>query len=362
MKNPNGYGSIVKLKRKNLRKPYHVRISTIDSDGKQHRKSLGYFATKIEALNALNKYHENHYDVNYLNVKFCDLWNEWVETKLGDESLSESTKKGYRYSYTKISDRIKNSIFVDLLFKDFQDMFNKLRTEVGYDSLRKVRGDISQLYDYAINNKIVAANFIPNIDIGSSRKKKELVTFTKDQIKTLWKDYKTNNGNKEAQIAIKIMLMLIYNGCRIEEFLSLKNENVFISDRYFNIIDSKTENGIRTVPIHENFVEIYQDFFNENNTYLLTCERTQTKYSYANFRDSYWDQLVSLKNWSEDLTPHATRKTCSTLLKDYGADSMYHKLILGHSGALNLTERVYTKVDKEKLIETINLIPAPEKL
>lgn len=359
MKNPNGYGSITKLKRKNLRNPYHVRVSYIDISGKQHRKSLGYFHTKEEALNALNKYHENHYDVDYLNIKFCDLWAEWVETKLGDEGLSESTKKGYKYSYTKIPDRIKNAIFVNLLHSDYQDMFNELRKSIGYDSLRKVRGDISQLYEYAKNNKIVSVNFMPNVQIGSSRRKKDLITFTNEQIKKLWKDYTEENGNEQAKITIKIMLMLIYNGCRIEEFLSLKNEDVYISDRYFEIKDAKTENGIRTVPIHEEMVKIYQDFYSDINTYFLTCERTHSKFSYGNFRDSYWDQLVQVNNWSEDLTPHAARKTCSSLLKKYDADSMYHKLILGHSGALNLTERVYTKVDTEKLIETINLIPAP---
>ena len=40
----------------------------------------------------------------------------------------------------------------------------------------------------------------------------------------------------------------------------------------------------------------------------------------------------------------------------------YQKLILGHEGALSLTEKVYTKVDVEKLIETVNLIPAPYDL
>lgn len=50
MKNPNGYGSITKLKRKNLRKPYNVRVTVKIEGDKQIKKSLGYFRTKEEAL------------------------------------------------------------------------------------------------------------------------------------------------------------------------------------------------------------------------------------------------------------------------------------------------------------------------
>jgi site-specific recombinase XerD len=43
--------------------------------------------------------------------------------------------------------------------------------------------------------------------------------------------------------------MLLYNGVRISEFLDLKKENVHLDEQYFDVISSKTENGIRKVPI-----------------------------------------------------------------------------------------------------------------
>lgn len=359
MRNPNGYGSIVKINRKNLRNKYNVRVSVNGRDGKQHRKSLGYYHTREEALSALNAYHENKVETELSKISFQELWAEWIETKEADETLSASTKKGYKYSYSKIPDTIKKAQISSILFRDFQAMFNELRKSIGYDSLRKIRTDISMLYDYALINKIVGVNFIPKIDIGKSRRATEVLTFNDDQIKRLWKDYTDNVGNSQAQLAIKVLLCLIYNGCRISEFLNLETKDVFISDRYFNITDAKTENGIRQVPIHEAMVPIYQSFYKNYNKYFLTCDSTNTKFGYANFRDSYYDQLIDYYNWSKDLTPHNVRKTCSSLLKRFNADTMYHKLILGHSGALTLTEKVYTKVDVEKLVETINKIPVP---
>lgn len=57
-------------------------------------------------------------------------------------------------------------------------------------------------------------------------------------------------------------------------------------------------------------------------------------------------------------TPYNTRKTCSSMLKKYGVDATYQKLILGHEGFLDLTERTYTYVDVAQLVEAVNKIPS----
>lgn len=38
----------------------------------------------------------------------------------------------------------------------------------------------------------------------------------------------------------QIILMLLYNGVRISEFLNLKKENVHLDEQYFDVISSKT--------------------------------------------------------------------------------------------------------------------------
>ena len=54
----------------------------------------------------------------------------------------------------------------------------------------------------------------------------------------------------------QIILMLLYNGTRISEFLSLKKENVYLDKQYFDVIESKTENGIRKVPIADKLLPL----------------------------------------------------------------------------------------------------------
>lgn len=361
MRRAQGTGTVGKVKNRQLRKPYFVRITERtwhDAQGKKHEKKklLGYYETKKEAQEALDAYNnaKDKEKIKFSNIKFCELWAKWQETKDFDD-VSESTSKSYKYSYDKISDDIKNKIFMNINFDDLQNMFNELRKNgVKYDSLRKVKQHICQLYEYGINCQLVVVNVGKNIDIGKSRRKGE-VLILKDELKQVKKLLETEE-NEDTLITLKIIYMLCYNGCRISEFLDLKTKDIDLKNRIFYIKKSKTDAGVRRVPIHECTLNIYQSLYNENNEYFLINPRNKKKFSYANFRDSFWDRLRVLLDWNEDLTPHNCRKTCASLLKRFDVDSTYQKLILGHEGALDITEKVYTHITDEQLVEAINKI------
>lgn len=57
-----------------------------------------------------------------------------------------------------------------------------------------------------------------------------------------------------------------------------------------------------------------------------------------------------------DRTPHCCRHTTISLLADAHVDQTIIKKIVGHSGAMTLTERVYTHLDVHELVEAINRI------
>ena len=59
----------------------------------------------------------------------------------------------------------------------------------------------------------------------------------------------------------QIILMLLYNGLRISEFLSLKKENVHLDEQYFDVIDSKTENGTLWCPSQRQIAFFYQSWY-----------------------------------------------------------------------------------------------------
>ena len=54
--------------------------------------------------------------------------------------------------------------------------------------------------------------------------------------------------------------------------------------------------------------------------------------------------------------PHDTRHTCISLLAAAKVYQTTIKKIVGHSGTQTLTERVYTHLDIQELLDAINLI------
>ena len=132
------------------------------------------------------------------------------------------------------------------------------------------------------------------------------------------------------------MEMIIYNGCRISEFLNLKKENVHLEEQYFDVIASKTENGLRKVPIADKVLPFYKAWYEGSQCEYLLHTPDQKHFDYRNYYDSYFTPLM------EQLGYHVDQTTI--------------KKIVGHSGAMTLTERVYTHLDIETLVEAINKI------
>jgi integrase len=171
--------------------------------------------------------------------------------------------------------------------------------------------------------------------------------FTQKDIKLLW-------GSKDANIYMTVILMLIYTGLRIGELLDLKKEDVHLDERWFYVRESKTDSGIREVPIAEKIVPFFEYWMNRKCEYLV-CTPDDNQLTYRNYYDSYWQPLLDELNLGSH-RPHDTRHTCVSLLTTQGVDERIIKKIVGHSGAMTLTERVYTHLDVKVLLEAINKI------
>ena len=55
-------------------------------------------------------------------------------------------------------------------------------------------------------------------------------------------------------------------------------------------------------------------------------------------------------------SPHYTHHTTTSMMKEHSIDEITIKKIVGHSGAMTLTERIYTHLDVRVLIDAINKI------
>lgn len=114
----------------------------------------------------------------------------------------------------------------------------QLYTVVGYYPTRKKpKILLSLMYKYALIHEIVPKerNLVEYLDIRKAGNPNAYnrEPFSKAAVKRIWEA-------KNSNIYYSVILMLVYTGCRISELLNLKNENVHLYDRCFDIIASKT--------------------------------------------------------------------------------------------------------------------------
>ena len=351
MRLPNGYGGVVKLSG-NRRRPYAARITTgwyhNDKTGKRVQKFqvIGYAASRAEALQILAKYNDYPIDAAALKLTFHDIYLRWSGEKF--PTTSASNIKGYRAAYS-ICEDIANVPFRNLRLDDLQRVVD--RCGKNYPTLKKLRILFNQLYDYAMKHEIICKDYSPYVNITKYKdrnpNKAERNRFTADEIETLWK----HTDDRYYQT----VLMLIYNGVRVSELLDLKKENVHLPERYFDVVDSKTENGIRKVPIAEKVLPFYTSWYNDcsHSEYLIHTMDSE-HFTYHNYYINVFKPLLQRLNI--DRTPHCCRHTTISMLADAHVDQTIIKKIVGHAGAMTLTERVYTHLDIHELIEAIDKI------
>lgn len=350
MRLPNGYGSVIKLSGKR-RKPYMVRKTAGWHYDKEKDKQvqdylvIGYAPTKADGLQMLAEYNKNPLDVSAAKTTFQEVFKKWSASKF--PTISVSNVNGYNASY-KLCGTLNNKIFKEIRLVDLQYVVDTCGKN--YPTLRKLKVLFGQMYDYAMKNDICSKDYSEFVDIlkykDRNPNKMNRNKFTKKEIERLWEQ----KDDKYYQI----VLMLIYTGVRISELLDLKKENVFIDEQYFDVLASKTENGIRKVPIADKVLPFFKTWYEDTKSeYLLHTENGE-QFKYRNYYDSYFLPLMT--NLGLKQTPHCCRHTCISMLAEAKVDQTTIKNIVGHSGAMTLTEKIYTHLDMKELVNAINKI------
>ena len=356
LKSPNSYGGVVKMgNASRRRRPYIVRVTTgydyNEKTGKTTQKYgiIGYAATREEGLMMLAKYHDQPYDISKGNQTFREVYELWSEEKY--ENASNSTIAGYRAAYNACKILYEHS-FRDLKTKDLQNVIDTCGKN--YPTLKNIKILFNQLFAYAMKNELCAKDYSKYVDISKySDKNPNRLTrdvFPKDKIDLLWKNCDDSY--------YQMILILIYTGVRIQELLDLKKEHVHLNEHYFDVVASKTESGVRKVPISDYIYPFFKNwYFSSDGEYMFHTKDNQP-FKYRNYYDSYF--MPIMEQIDVNLTPHCCRHTFVSLLAEANISQTYNKLIVGHKGAMSLNERVYTHIDMKELINAVNSIYYPD--
>ena len=349
-KKPNSSGSIIKLSGKRTR-PYCIRIllgyELNEETGKAYPKykCLGYAKTTKAAKRILADYLDNPYNLYDVEPTFSDIYQAVYKEHV--EPLSDSSKKGYQAAY-KACPSLHSRVFRELKTVDLEKAIKV--SGKNYPTMKKIRVLFNQMYKYAMKNDICKKDYSLYVELDKYRDKNpnklDRRKFTKEEIEMLW-DQKDDKY-------YQTVLMLIYSGVRISEMLKLKKENVNLDEHYFDVIKSKTDSGIRRVPIADKVYPFFKNWYESSEIDTLLHTEDQLPINDWNYRNTYFKPLMKQLNMTH--LPHDTRHTCISMLAEAEVTPTYSKMIVGHKGAMSMTEKTYTHIDMKYLLEAINKI------
>lgn len=345
MKMPNGYGSVYKLKG-TRRKPWVAR-KTVGWDineetGKANPKYLyvGYYATRSEALAALAEYNKDPYDLSgriFTLKDVMDLWEPRYAT-----SVSPATYRNTKTALKKLEGLFNDNIATIKLWR-LQSYFDKIpASKIVKDKTKLVLG---MLFDYAIKYEIIPPErrqVVTYIDTSSLVEvvKRDRKIFTADEVAEIW--------SREPSLGRSYLLALLYTGARYSELLAIRKEDVHLEARYFDIVAAKTESGVRSVPICDKLLPIFEELLKTDNEYIFRfgapAQTTPTI-----FLRVYWPTLGT------GHYPHDARHTFISRLQELDCNEAVLHQIVGHKDN-DTTRKVYTHISIVRKLQAVNTL------
>lgn len=363
---PNGFGSITKLSKPNLRNPYWARVSCGKNPfGKPILKPLkpqAYFETYEDAYHALLEYNQNPYDLDD-DISVKELYERWSKEYF--KSIKDSSTRTITAAWAYCTQ------LYDMRAKDVRARHIKGVMENGsiIETRGKNKGEIKTptpgvqarikslfnlMYDYALEYEIVTMNYARTFDVSDEvlddieKNKRNHIPFTESELNILW-----NNVDKIK--FVDWVIIQCYMGWRPQEISILRLDEINLDEWYIQS-GIKTDAGKqRIVPIHHRIRPLIQrnyDFaLSINSEYLLNDKGQTHSGSWRMTYDKYssrFEKVINALNLNPLHRPHDPRNTFITRAKKAGVDEYALKLMAGHN-IKDVTEAVYTKRDIEWL-------------
>ena len=177
------------------------------------------------------------------------------------------------------------------------------KSGLGYSSLKKVRSLISMVEKYALETEVITKAYAPLLRIGKHHYVRPHKTFSRQKINRLW--------SMTDQPGVDTVLILLYTGMRVGEMLALQKSDISLRQQLIRITRSKTQAGIRTIPIHHRILPLITARMDGPGAYLIT-DPAGKPYSYARYCNrlsAAWQRLVVERgSWPVDWEDAAQRR------------------------------------------------------
>ena len=219
MRNPNGYGSVIKLPG-NRRRPYRVR-KTVGWNEKGHPiyQSLGYTVTREEGMILLATFNKDPWDVDKSNMTLTQLFELWLErksTKVGAATLGNM--KTVYSSHCKAFQKFK---YADIKAYQMQETIDNCGR--GYSTQNFIKVFWRHLDKFALEMDVSTRNYASLLTSATAAVVSTKMPFSDEEIQTMWQSQNLP--------WVDSVLFLLYTGFRIS--CNLKCIYFFVTRLWF---------------------------------------------------------------------------------------------------------------------------------
>ncbi len=301
-------------------------------------KIIGYAATREEGNIMLAAYNADPYDVDTAKITLKELFELWKERKA--HKLGASNRQSMFSAYNHI-EGLANRPYRQIKAFQMQDTIDNCGK--GYSTQAAIKNLWRHLDRFALEMDVINRCY-SDLLTSEAIPPTSRVPFTADEVKTLWKH--------QGEPWVDTVLILIYSGWRISEFLALKPEDVDMEAGTMKG-GTKTKAGKnRIVPIHHKIQPFIESRLAEGGSHLFMYDGkrlSETKYR------ELWGTVMD--GYGMNHVPHECRHTFETLLDSAGANRKCVDLLMGHASK-DVGNRVYNHKTIDELKATVELITA----
>lgn len=348
IKNPNGYGSVVKLSG-NRRKPFEVRVNTrMDERYYPVYDVLGRFPTREEGMIALAEYNKNPYSISDREMTFSQLYEKFYKNKYEysgktySKSSMDCTRSAYNYCST-----LHDLTYSKLRADDFRSVLGQINSKgkkLSHALQEHIKNLFTQMDRYALQNDVIEKGYASFASITVAEDDTPGVPFTTDELQLLW-------DNKNFPWVDSI-LIYIYSGWRISELILMPTADINLQEGTFKGGLKTAAGKNRIVPIHSKIRDFVEYRLDANHGTLFAVNgQPITAGTYTNlFKKTL--KAIGINTYH---TPHDCRHTFTSLLDSAGVNQVCIDRLIGHASG-SLTTRTYTHKTLTELKQAIEMI------
>lgn len=335
-RNPNGYGSVTKLKG-NRSRPYVVRMTVYDEFGRGKQVPIGYAETKEKAMIMLAEYNQHPWSLDRETITFAELYAKWFDQRY--PKLSTSNQANLRSAYKHCS-KLYGLKYKNIKAFQMQEMIDSCDKSVSTKA--GIKNLFNHLDIFAYETDVIDKMYSKVLTIPQAVESKRK-PFSAEEIEKLWKI--------QSEPWVGSVLVYLYTGFRLTEFFDLEVSGADLNQGLLTGGKKTRAGKNRVIPIHHKIYPIIDRMTTTSKSgYLLEDsgrKMYQTKYRLI------WNGVMD--RIGADHVPHEARHTFETMLDNAGGNRKCIDMLMGHSSK-DIGNRVYNHKTVDQLRETIELL------